>query len=216
MFVIQSIYAVLQYAIVAAVAAVILLMLVRLALNYADLNPFGRAVLFVRRLSDPLVNPVRRSLVQFGFGPNLAPLVTILIVILLGYFALRLAGSVLNTAAGVLLCLQHLPERATVVVAMVGFLIHGFLDVYLLLIFIRIIFSWGQVSPYTNRVMRFLVRATDPVLVPLRRVIPPLGMMDISPIVAFIIIWLLQEAVRLVLISGFAPPLTRNAAVFGI
>jgi len=216
MLVIRTIYDVLQYAIVAGVAVVILLMLVRLALNYADLNPFGRGVLFVRRLSDPLVNPVRRSLIQFGFGPNLAPLVTILIVILLGYFALRLAGSVLGTASGVLLCLQYVSQRATVVVAIVGFLIHGFLDVYLLLIFIRIIFSWGNVSPHTNRVMRFLVRATDPLLVPLRRMIPPLGMFDISPIVAFIIIWLLQEAVRLVLISGFMPPVARSAPVFGI
>jgi YggT family protein len=81
------------------------------------------------------------------------------------------------------------------IIALVGYIIYGALSVYELLIFIRIIFSWGMVS-YGNRLMRFLVRATDPLLVPLRRIIPPLGMMDISPIVAFILIWLFKRAVE--------------------
>jgi YggT family protein len=212
MQIIPAIYLFLQYAIGATVVAVILLMLARLLLNYADLNPFGQPVLFIRRLTDPLVNPVRRSLLQFGFGPNVAPLVTILIVILLGYFALLLAESILNTISGVLLCVQALPQQKRAVVAIIGFLLYGFLDVYALLIFIRIIFSWGGVSPYTNRVMRFLVRATDPLLVPLRNMIPPLGMFDLSPIVAFILLWLFKAAVQVVLIAGFFP---RNAPVLG-
>lgn len=192
-----------QYAVVAAVLAVVVLMLVRLALNYADLNPFNRSVLFVRGLSDPFVNPVRRALLQFGFGPNLAPLVTILLAILLGYFVILLTGSILNTAAGVLLSSQAVPHRQSAIIAIVGYLLYGLLDIYVLLIFVRIIFSWGQVS-YANRIMRFLVNATDPLLVPLRRIIPPFGMFDLSPIVAFIILWLLKAAVFAVLIAGFA------------
>jgi len=49
--------------------------------------------------------------------------------------------------------------------------------------------------------MRFLVRATEPLLGPLRRIIPPLGFMDISPIVAFLLIWLFQAAIRGTLLS---------------
>jgi len=82
----------------------------------------------------------------------------------------------------------------------VGFLLYGFLTVYLLLITIRIIFSWGNVS-YTNRVMRFLVNATDPVLLPMRRLVPPLGVFDISPIVVILIIYLLRAAVAAVLLN---------------
>jgi YggT family protein len=184
-----------QYFIVAAVFAVIVLMLVRLALNYADLNPFSRPAMYVRRMSDPLVNPVRRSLIQFGFGPNITPLVVILIAILLGWFVLQLADSILFTVAGVILGVQ----RARVV-AVVGYLLYGFLDVYMLLIVIRIIFSWGNVS-YTNRVMRLLVNATDPILAPMQRIIPPLGVFDISPIVALLILWLLKTAVAAVLLN---------------
>ena len=190
-----SVYFFIQYFIVAVVLGVVALMLVRLALNYADLNPFSRPVIYVRRLSDPLVNPVRRSLLQFGFGPNITPLVVILITILLGWFVLQLAETILGTVAGIVAALQQ--GR---VVAVVGYLLYGFLAVYMLLIVIRIIFSWGNVS-YTNRVMRFLVKATDPILVPLRNVVPPLGVFDISPLVALLILWLLKTAVAAVLLS---------------
>ncbi|MCA1556168.1 MAG: YggT family protein [Acidobacteria bacterium] len=49
--------------------------------------------------------------------------------------------------------------------------------------------------------MRFLVRATDPLLVPLRRIIPPLGVFDISALVAFLLIWLFQRAIAGTLMS---------------
>jgi YggT family protein len=85
--------------------------------------------------------------------------------------------------------------RAGRPIAVVGALLYGFLSVYSMLILIRIIFSWGMVG-LRNRVMRFLVWATDPLLLPLRRIIPPLGPFDISPLVAFLLIWLFQAAIR--------------------
>jgi YggT family protein len=178
-----------ELAIVGVIVAAIVLMLLRLALNYADLNPFSRPVLMVRGVTDPFVNPVRRSLLNFGFSPNMAPLVTILIIILVGWLAMRLAGDVLGTIYGMLVY-----ARAGKPVPVVGALLYGFLSVYSMLILIRIIFSWGMVG-LRNPVMRFLVWATDPLLVPLRRIIPPLGVFDISPIVAFLLIWLFQAAI---------------------
>jgi YggT family protein len=189
------------YLIVAVISAVIVLMLVRFILNYADVNPFSRPYILVRRLTDPYVNPVRRALMGFGIQANGAPLVVVLLAILLGYLALMLASSILNTAAGVAVSLA---SGAAGAVALVGYLLYGLLSLYLLLILIRIIFSWGQVS-YVNPVMRFLVRVTDPLLVPLRQMIPPLGTFDISPIVAFIIIWLFQTAIIWTLLRGWPP-----------
>jgi YggT family protein len=189
-----SLYIFIQYLIVGAVLGVIVLMLVRLALNYADMNPFSRPVIYVRRLSDPLVNPVRRSLLQFGFSPNITPLVVILITILLGWFVLQLTESILGMVVGVVAA-----ARAANVVKLVGWLLYGFLDIYALLIVIRIIFSWGAVSS-VNRVMRFLVNATDPFLVPLRRIIPPLGVFDISALVGLLLLWMLKSAVAAVLL----------------
>ena len=133
----------------------------------------------------------------FGIDPKYAPLVTILIAILLGWFVLQLVASVANTVAGVLLSSQ----RGAIVQA-IGYLIYGALAFYSLLIFMRIIFSWVMIS-YGNRVMRFLVNTTEPFLGPLRRIVPPLGRFDISPIVAFIILWLFQAAVAGTLLRGW-------------
>lgn len=200
--VVALIYLFIWYLIVAAIMAVILLMLLRFILNYADMNPFSRPVIHVRRLTDPLVNPVRRALAGLGVQPNGAPLVVVLLTILLGFFVLRLAGSILSVAAGITNAVAS--GEAGGIVAIIGYLLYGLLSVYSLLIVIRIIFSWGRVT-YANRVMRFLINVTDPLLIPLRQMIPPLGMFDISPIVAFVIIFLFQQAIALTLLRGWPP-----------
>lgn len=67
------------------------------------------------------------------------------------------------------------------------------LDLYGLILFVRILMSWVNPDPH-NPIMRFLRSATDPILLPLRRVIPPLGgMIDISPMVALLLIHLLKR-----------------------
>lgn len=176
------------YVVVTVIMTVIALILVRLAVNYADLNPFSWLALTVRRLTDPLVNPVRRRLLGFGLDQKFAPLISILIAIILGYFTLEIIGTVLFTVSGLLLSI-----KLRAIVAIVGFLLYGLLAIYSLLIFMRIIISWG--ASYTNRLLVFLRRLTDPVLVPFQRIIPPLGMFDISPIVVLLLLNLLQKMV---------------------
>lgn len=185
-----------NWAVIAVIVAVILLMVFRMIANYADLNPFAWISLTIRRLTDPFVLPVRRALMGFGVDPKYSPLVVILIVILLGYFVLQLASTIAGTLSGLLFSLQQ-----GAMVSALGFILYGLISIYILLIFIRIIFSWGMVS-YSNRIMRFLVNATEPLLGPLRRMIPPLGAMDISPIVAFLILWLFQQAIAGTLLRG--------------
>jgi YggT family protein len=64
-----------------------------------------------------------------------------------------------------------------------------------LAILIRVLYSWIDPNPYpTNTFKRLLWAVTDPVLNPLRRVIPPIGMIDISPIVAIVVIGVVQRA----------------------
>ena len=181
------------YAIATVILVVIALMLARLILNKADLNPFSRPVIMIRRWTDPLVNPVRRPIVQMGFSPNVAPLVVILIAILLGYFASQFIGTLLFTVRGLILSVTR---RAPI--SFVGYIIFGALAGYSLMIFARIIMSWG-VSPH-NRLLHFLIRLTEPLLGPFRRIIPPLGMIDISPIIVLLLLDLLQRAVAVTLL----------------
>ena len=60
----------------------------------------------------------------------------------------------------------------------------GLLQIALL---VRVVSSWVRVSPYSPWV-RWSYVVTDPILRPLARIIPPLGMMDVTPIVAYLLI----------------------------
>ncbi len=67
-------------------------------------------------------------------------------------------------------------------------IISGLLQVYVLLIFIRIMLTWiPNIDPDLPPV-RMLMQITDPVLDFARRYIPPLGMIDISPMIVMIVL----------------------------
>jgi YggT family protein len=188
MIIIDLIWLLVWYIIVGGILGVILLVLARVLVNYADMNPFSRTALTVRQFSDPLVNPVRRFLISYGLDQKIAPFVTILIAILIGWLMLEMANSVVFTVRGIFTSLQGGALRP-----LIGYVLFGVLAVYALLIVARIIFSWGM--GMGNRTMRFLVRVTEPILGPFRRIIPPLGMFDISPIVVLVILQVFQRAI---------------------
>ena len=196
MLIIQRTFEFVQMAIAVVIFGVIVLMIVRLIADGMDLNPFGWASRTVRRLTDWLVIPVRGGLRDVGADPKFAPLVVILIAILLGFFLAWLAETIFVTVLGVIESTQR-----GAIITLFGYIIYGLLSLYLLLISMRIVFGWARLS-YLNRLMRFLVDTTEPLLGPLRRMIPPLGMFDISPIVAGLIIWLFRTAVAVTLLSG--------------
>ena len=60
-------------------------------------------------------------------------------------------------------------------------------QIYWLLIIVRVLISWVNPDPF-NPIVQGLSRLTDPVLEPLRRVIPTIGPIDISPLVALLIL----------------------------
>jgi YggT family protein len=71
-----------------------------------------------------------------------------------------------------------------------------FIWVYALVIFAFILTSWIRLpySPWLNRIQRFLYDVCDPYLRLFRRVIPPLGPLDLSPVVAVVVLFALQKA----------------------
>lgn len=71
-------------------------------------------------------------------------------------------------------------------------------EVYSWLLFARIIMTWLPVDPY-NPLVRFIARVTDPFLNVFRGLLPPLGMVDLSPILAFFALRLLRTLVVRVL-----------------
>jgi YggT family protein len=196
MLVIERISWFLESAAIALVVALIVLMLIRLIVDSLDLNPFGATHRSVRRLTDIFVFPVRGVLREFHADPKYAPILVIVIVILMGLLLLNLIGTLSHMVQGIVWAL-----RSSSLPALLGFVFHGLISIYILMIFVRIVLTMAMVS-YMNRGMRFLVNTTEPLLGPLRRKIPPVGRWDISPIVAFVILWLLQAAISATLLRG--------------
>jgi len=68
------------------------------------------------------------------------------------------------------------------------------LDIYMWVIIIRALISWVNPDPY-NPIVQFLQRATEPVLRPLRKFVPPYRLgIDLSPLIAILIIMFLRYA----------------------
>jgi len=70
-----------------------------------------------------------------------------------------------------------------------------------LAILARVLLSWFRVDPY-HPAIAFLYQITEPILRPLRNVIPPLGMMDISPIVAMLLIGIIRRIIQAIILGG--------------
>ncbi|HLZ94790.1 MAG TPA: YggT family protein [Candidatus Dormibacteraeota bacterium] len=66
---------------------------------------------------------------------------------------------------------------------------------FMIVLFVRVAFSW--LSPYpTNAVSRFAYRVTDPVLEPVRRYVPPMSGLDLSPLVVWLVVIFVIAALR--------------------
>lgn len=200
MLILKTLYLFITWGVMALAIAAIALIILRSIYNYADLNPFRRSAISLKRATDPMILPIRRLLVTFRLEPKVAPFIAILLIILIGYFVVQVASSVLNTIAGILYAVTS--DIPGFPIAIVGYLVFGLLGLYTLAIFVRIFLSYGGLG-YGNRWMRFLIRITEPLMGPLRRYIPPVGMFDISPIIAFLVLWVLQAIVAATLLKGW-------------
>jgi YggT family protein len=71
-------------------------------------------------------------------------------------------------------------------------MLHWLLDLYSLVLLASVILSWVDLSP-DNPFVRVVRQLTEPVLAPLRRVLPKAGGFDFSPLVLLVVIRLLQR-----------------------
>jgi YggT family protein len=76
----------------------------------------------------------------------------------------------------------------------VAYILEFSINIYMYIIIARAIISWVNPDPY-NPVVRFLYRSTDPVLSRVRRFLPDLGGLDISPVIVILLIIFLQKFV---------------------
>jgi YggT family protein len=73
-------------------------------------------------------------------------------------------------------------------------LVKTLFDIYTYILLARVLVSWFPIDPY-NPLVQILYRLTEPLLAPIRRLLPQTGMLDFSPIVGFIAILLAEQIV---------------------
>ncbi len=79
------------------------------------------------------------------------------------------------------------------ILVFIGTIAINFLQIYSLLLIIRILLSWFQTAGWACQIISFLSPITDPYLNIFRSIIPPLGGIDFSPILAFILLNFVQQ-----------------------
>jgi YggT family protein len=183
----QSVLGVLRIALFALAVLLTIVCAVDWAVRTRRLSPFGPIARFFRSTVDPMIAPVERRVVRAGGLPTNAPWWALAAVVIGGIVLLSLLGFVGDQIVRVWTALSSGPRGLYyLAVSMAA----GLLQVALL---VRVLSSWVRVSPY-SRWVRWSFVLTEPILRPLRRIIPPFGMMDVTPIVAYFLI---------VIVSGF-------------
>jgi YggT family protein len=151
-------------------------LLLRFWMQVIRVRPPASIGQFTFTLSDWLVRPLRRLVPGMG-GYDWASLIGAFLVVLLASSVLLLGGA---TGQAVLLYALF---------RFLNWIIYGFMG----LLIVEVVFSW--INPQAP--LAPLVRAlTDPLLRPLRRVIPPLGGLDMTVLVALILLQIIQYALR--------------------
>ena len=133
-------------------------------------NPISQAIV---RATSPLVAPLQRVLRPAG-PIDIATLVVALLF--------KMAGIAL-----ICMVIFGFPPIGLLAVAALAGVVNAILKIYFFAMIIMIILSW--VAPQSGHPGALLVfQITEPVMAPVRRVIPSIGMIDLSPIVVFLLI----------------------------
>jgi len=176
-----------RYALFWVAVVVAIIALVDWAVRTRRLNPFGPISRFCRRFVDPLMAPVERRIVRAGGLPTSAPWWTLVFVVVGGILLIWVLGFL----GGVLVSLRvGVQSPAGITWLLLGWAF-GLLR---LAIIVRVVSSWFGVSPH-SRWIRWSFVSTEWLIAPLRRVIPNFGPLDVTPIVALILLSVVQRVI---------------------
>jgi len=156
------------------------------AVRTRKISPFNAIARFCRSTVDPFIAPIERRVVRAGGTPAAAPLWAlaavviggILLLTFLDFIRLGVARSMIASQGGSA-GIFHLLVSWTFTILKIALLV-------------RVISSWLPISPYSPWV-RWSYLLSEPILAPLRRIVPSLGGLDITPILAYFLLNLVES-----------------------
>ncbi len=179
-------YTVARYVVLAAFAASVLLALASWLVRTRRISPFGAPGRVLRGVSDPLIRPVETRLVRAGGNPVHAGWWLVVGVAVAGVVVLAAWNWVADVAYGVSTAFSAGPRYATAVLVQLVY------KVVVAALVVRVLASWFGYHRYT-RWLRPAYALTDWVVEPMRRVVPPFGAIDWSPLAAWFVLYVLER-----------------------
>ena len=156
------------------------------AVRTRKISPFNAVARFCRSTVDPFIAPIERRVVRAGGAPASAPLWALAAVVIGGILLLTLVDII------------RLEVVRSIIASEEGsggifrLLVSWTFTILKLALIVRVISSWLPISPYSAWV-RWSYALSEPILSPLRRVVPVLGGLDITPIIAYILLGFLEN-----------------------
>lgn len=172
--------------VLAVVAVLAVLFLLDWAVRTRKVGPFSALARFCRKHVDPLVAPMERRIVRAGGVPSSAPLWALGVAVVAGIILISLSNYVVEQILIANYAVNSGPGGLYRLLVMWTFTI---LRAALL---VRVLSSWFPISPYSPWV-RWAFALSEPILKPLRQIVPNMGMIDITPIIAYFALGLLQN-----------------------
>lgn len=177
------------FSVVAVVVAIVAL--IDWLVRTRKINPFNPVARFFRRVVDPLIAPMERRVVRAGGMPQSAPWWTLVAVVVSGIVVLGLLRFVHAQLGSVV-------YAASSGRGLVFLLLHYTFVLLRAALIVRVISSWFRISPYSSWV-RWSFALSEPILRPLRGIIPPFGMLDATPIIAYFALGIVEFLVTALL-----------------
>ncbi len=164
----------------AALAGVVTLVLaIDWLVRTRRVSPFGPIARFFRSTVDPLLAPIERRVVRAGGLPSSAPWWALAVVVIGGIVLLEVL-TYIRGMAGELAGALGVYGVARVLIRWTFLLLE-------IALIVRVVTSWINLSRYSGWV-RWAFSLTEWMIRPIRRLIPPVAMFDLSPLIAWILL----------------------------
>jgi YggT family protein len=184
---IDSAIYVLRIALLVVGAVFLLVAVIDWAVRTRQINPFSPVARFCRRVIDPMLVPIEARVVRAGGMPTQAPWWALAAVVVVGVLLIVLLQWIRSTAISLSFAAT---QGGTGIAAL---LLQWVFELLKLALIVRVIVSWiGMRYSWWARAAYAL---TDWLVKPIARVLPPFGMMDFSPLVAYLLLYVAEIAV---------------------
>jgi len=155
-------------------------------------SPFGGVGRTLRSVTDPVLRPVETRLVRLGGNPVHAGWWLVVLVAVAGVLLLSLIDWLVRTARWFYAAATGGPG------AFFAFLVGAAYNVLVIALLVRVVASWLGWFRY-SRWIRPAYALTDWLVEPIRRLLPPAGAIDFSPLVAWLVLWVLRQVLLMAL-----------------